>query len=103
MTNWVEACRTDDVEEEDVIPVELAGCPYAVYHSPDGQFFASDGVCTHEHTLLADGLVMGHIIECPKHNGRFDYRNGAAKGAPVCVNLATYKVRVDGDDVLVEI
>ena len=43
--------------------------------------------------MLADGLVMDNIIECPKHNGRFDYRTGEAKGAPVCVNLRTYPSR----------
>ena len=82
---------------------ELAGCPYAVYHSPDGQFFASDGVCTHEHTLLADGLVMGHIIECPKHNGRFDYRTGEGKGAPITVDLRTYPVKVEDGTVFIDL
>jgi 3-phenylpropionate/trans-cinnamate dioxygenase ferredoxin subunit len=46
---------------------------------------------------------MGHLIECPKHNGQFDYRTGQAKRAPVCVNLRTYETRVDGDRVLVRI
>ena len=46
---------------------------------------------------------MGHLIECPKHNGQFDYRTGAAKRAPVCVNLRTYPVRVEGGRVLVEV
>ena len=27
-----------------------------------------------------DGFVMGDIIECPKHNGRFDYTTGDAAG-----------------------
>jgi 3-phenylpropionate/trans-cinnamate dioxygenase ferredoxin subunit len=103
MADWVVACRTDDVDEEDVIPVEHNGCPYAVYHSPDGQFYASDGVCTHEHTLLADGLVMGHIIECPKHNGRFDYRTGEGKGAPITENLRTYPVKVEDGTVLIDL
>jgi 3-phenylpropionate/trans-cinnamate dioxygenase ferredoxin subunit len=44
---------------------------------------------------LADGLVMDHIIECPKHNGRFDYQTGEAKGAPVCIDLNTYPVKVE--------
>ena len=39
---------------------------------------------------------MDNIIECPKHNGRFDYKTGEAKGAPVCVNLKTYPVKVEG-------
>jgi 3-phenylpropionate/trans-cinnamate dioxygenase ferredoxin subunit len=103
MTDWVEACSIGDVDPEDVIAFEHRGCQYAIYRSPDGSFYASDGLCTHERALLADGLVMDHIIECPKHNGRFDYRTGEGKGAPIRVNLRTYPVRVDGDIVSIDI
>ena len=44
---------------------------------------------------------MDDIIECPKHNGRFSYKTGAAKGAPVCVNLAIYPVKVEGGQVYI--
>jgi len=101
--DWFRACRVDDVDDEDVIPVEHDGCSYAVYRSLEGEFFATDGHCTHERALLADGLVMGTIIECPKHNGRFNYKTGAARGAPVCVNLRTYPVKVDAGKVLIQI
>jgi 3-phenylpropionate/trans-cinnamate dioxygenase ferredoxin subunit len=93
MSDWVAACRVDDVDQEDVIPLEIAGRHFAIYRSPDDQFYATDGFCTHEQFLLADGLVMGNIIECPKHNGRFDYRTGEGRGVPICVNLVTYPVR----------
>jgi len=93
--DWFVACRVDDVDQEDVIPVEHEGCAYAVYRSPEGELFATDGHCTHERALLADGLVMGTIIECPKHNGRFDYRTGEGKGPPVTVRLTTYPVKVE--------
>ncbi len=53
--------------------------------------------------MLADGLVMDHIIECPKHNGRFDYRTGEGKGAPIRVNLRTYPVKIDRHVVSIEI
>jgi 3-phenylpropionate/trans-cinnamate dioxygenase ferredoxin subunit len=99
--NWVAACIVDDIEEEDVLRFDHGGRTYAIYRSPDGEFFATDGLCTHESVHLADGLVMDDIIECPKHNGRFNYRTGQAKGAPVCVNLVTYPVRLDGDTVLI--
>jgi len=52
---------------------------------------------------LADGFVMDRIIECPKHNGRFDFTTGEAKGAPVCIDLETYRVKVEGGRVLVEV
>jgi 3-phenylpropionate/trans-cinnamate dioxygenase ferredoxin subunit len=100
---WVEACAVDDVEEEDVIRFDHEGKVFAIYRSPDDEFFATDGICTHEHASLADGLVMDEIIECPKHNGRFNYKTGEARGAPVCINLATYKVKVEEGKVLIGI
>jgi 3-phenylpropionate/trans-cinnamate dioxygenase ferredoxin subunit len=103
MAEWVRAAAVDDVEEEDVIRFDHGGQIFAIYRAPNGDFYATDGLCTHEQALLSDGLVMDNIIECPKHNGRFDYRTGAAKGAPVCVNLRTYPVRVEDDNVLINL
>jgi 3-phenylpropionate/trans-cinnamate dioxygenase ferredoxin subunit len=45
---------------------------------------------------------MDFVIECPKHNGRFDYRNGKALNAPACVNLKTYPVKVEAGMVLLD-
>jgi 3-phenylpropionate/trans-cinnamate dioxygenase ferredoxin subunit len=103
MANWVEACAKDDIDEEDVIRFDHGAKTYAIYRSPDDKFYATDGLCTHEAVHLADGLVMDNIIECPKHNGRFDYTTGQAKGAPVCINLRTYPVKIEGDRVLVDL
>jgi len=91
---WIDACDADDIDQEDVMRFDHAGRTFALYRSPDDKYYATDGLCTHEKIHLADGLVMDNIIECPKHNGRFNYRTGEAKGAPVCVNLKTYPVRV---------
>jgi 3-phenylpropionate/trans-cinnamate dioxygenase ferredoxin subunit len=98
---WVAACAADDVEEEDVIRFDHGGRTFAIYRSPDDEYFATDGLCTHEQVHLADGLVMDDIIECPKHNGRFNYKTGQARGAPVCVNLRTYPAKVEGGTVYV--
>jgi 3-phenylpropionate/trans-cinnamate dioxygenase ferredoxin component len=103
VSNWIVACSTDEIDEEDVMRWDHEGRSFAIYHAPGGDFFATDGLCTHEQVHLAGGLVMDHIIECPKHNGRFDYRTGEAKGAPVCVNLKTYKVKVEGGSVMVDV
>ena len=103
MAVWIQACAVGDVDEEDVIRFDHAGRTFAIYRSPDDQFFATDGFCTHEKAHLADGLVMDDIIECPKHNGRFNYKTGMAKGAPVCVNLKTYPVKVEAGLVMMQI
>jgi 3-phenylpropionate/trans-cinnamate dioxygenase ferredoxin component len=100
---WIDAIPTDEIDDEDVMRWDHGGRTYAIYRSPDDKFYATDGLCTHENVHLAGGLVMDHLIECPKHNGQFDYRTGEAMRAPVCVNLRTYKVKVEGDRVFVEV
>ncbi len=103
MSNWIDACAKEDVEAEDVIRFDHSGQTFCIYRSPEDEFFATDGLCTHEQVHLADGFVMDNIIECPMHNGRFDYKTGAAKGAPVCEALKTYPVKVEGERVFVDL
>ncbi len=92
---WVDAGEPEDIDSEDVIRFDHDGKTYALFRTEDDRYYATDGLCTHEKVHLADGFVMGEIIECPKHNGRFNFVSGAAKGAPVCVDLQTYPVKVD--------
>ncbi len=101
MPQIIDLCATSDIESEDVIRVDREGHSFAVYHAPGGKFYVTSGLCTHEAVHLADGLVMEHIIECPKHNGRFDYRTGEAKGAPACVNLRIFPVTLAGERVTI--
>ncbi|MCY4543256.1 MAG: MocE family 2Fe-2S type ferredoxin [Rhodobacteraceae bacterium] len=103
MSNWTRACAVDDIEEEDLIRFDHNGRTYAVYRSPSDEYFCTDGLCTHEQVHLADGLVMDYIIECPMHNGQFDYRTGKAMRSPACVDLRTYPVRVENGQVFVEV
>lgn len=103
MSEWVDACAADEIDAEDVMRWDHGGRTFALYHSPGGEFFCTDGLCSHEQVHLAGGLVMDHVIECPKHNGQFDYRTGAATRAPACVNLATYPVKVEAGRILVRV
>jgi 3-phenylpropionate/trans-cinnamate dioxygenase ferredoxin subunit len=103
MSNWIDACATDDIEEEDVIRFDHGGVTLALYRLANDRFFATGGLCTHEKVHLADGLVMGRIIECPKHNGRFDISTGQALGAPACIDLRTYPVTIEAGRVFVDL
>ena len=103
MPNWVRACGADDIENEDLIRFDYRDRTFAIYRSPDDQYYCTDGLCTHEQVHLADGLVMDYLIECPMHNGQFDYRTGEAKRTPVCVDLATYPVKVEDGEVFVDL
>jgi MocE subfamily Rieske [2Fe-2S] domain protein len=89
---WIEVCAAADLGDEDVIRFDHARKTFALIRDAEGRLHATDGICTHGNTHLADGLVKGKIIECPKHNGRFNLEDGSPARAPVCRGLATYPI-----------
>ena len=100
--DWHTAGRADDLEDEDVEQVWVGDLAIAVYRV-DGEFYATQDTCTHEHAYLSDGVVVDCVIECPFHQGRFDIRSGKALGAPVVVPLKTFPVKVVDGEVYVQV
>ena len=100
---WIKACDAGDIEKEDVIRFDYEDRTFAIYRTQDNNFYATDGLCTHGKVHLADGLVMDNIIECPKHNGQFDLTSGRAKRIPACIDLRIYPVKVEDDQVFIEL
>jgi len=86
----LDVCPADELGDEDVIRLDYANRTFAVYRDDEGTLYATDGVCTHGNTHLAGGLVKGKLIECPKHNGRFNLTDGSPARTPICRGLATY-------------
>ncbi|MFK5972207.1 MAG: NADH:ubiquinone reductase (Na(+)-transporting) subunit F, partial [Flavobacteriaceae bacterium] len=88
----VKVCTTEDLAEGEVVRFDCDEDTYAIYKTDGGKYYATDGICTHGSTHLAEGLVIGELIECPKHNGRFSIVDGSVQRAPVCAGLRTYTV-----------
>ena len=99
---WHLVCDMDDIEKEDVMQFNLGGKAHAVHHTPSG-YYATEGLCTHEQAALADGLVMGEQIGCPKHNARFHIPSGKVKRVPAKVDLQTYPVKTEGGKVYISL
>jgi nitrite reductase/ring-hydroxylating ferredoxin subunit len=97
--NWVRVAAAKQVGKGDMLAAEAGGKKIALFHLEDGSWHAIENVCTHAYALLTDGWLDGDCIECPLHAGRFDVRTGQALSAPVEVDVATFRVRVDGADV----
>ena len=55
-----------------------------------GELCATDGICTHGKTHLAEGLIVGKMIEWPKHNGRFNFEGGSPARKPGCKAFKTH-------------
>ncbi|HUZ65126.1 MAG TPA: non-heme iron oxygenase ferredoxin subunit [Acetobacteraceae bacterium] len=97
---WVDVCPADRLGVGDAVAFDWQDHSFAIYRTASG-YFATDGTCTHEEADLTEGLVLGDVIECPLHQGRFHIPSGRALGAPVCVNLRIYKVRLASGRLLI--
>jgi Na+-transporting NADH:ubiquinone oxidoreductase subunit F len=93
VNGWVEVCVGGFLKPEDVIRFDHDQQTYAIYRDLDGRLHATDGLCTHGRAHLAEGFVKGTLIECPKHNGRFDFTDGSPQRKPACVALQTFPAR----------
>lgn len=99
---WIHAADRDRVGEGEVIHVNVAGKPVALY-VVDGEVYATAGLCSHQAIRLCDGFLEGHEIECPMHQARFDIRTGKALCAPATEDIAIYRARIEGEKVLVSV
>ena len=89
---WIEACAASDLGLADVVRFDHGKKTYALYRTEDGELYATDGLCTHGNVHLSLGLVKGKLIECSKHNGRFNLIDGSPARVPICRGLVTYPI-----------
>lgn len=69
----------------------------------DGELYAVEDVCTHDGGALDAGELDGYRVMCPRHGAFFDVRTGKALTLPAIFPLPTFPVRIEGDDVYVEV
>jgi len=101
----VTVCRIDDVPEGEVRRYEVAGQEIAVVNLGEDGFRAVGDICSHAHSHLHEGEVDADFatIECPKHGSTFDLDTGKPRSLPATMPVPMYNVKVEGDEVKVEI
>lgn len=102
-TEWIRVCAANEIEQDDLRRFDRGDRTFVVYRTADDEYYATDGLCTHEKVHLADGFVVGDVIECPKHNGCFDFRTGAATRRPAREPLRTWPVKVEEGQVFIQV
>ena len=101
MQDWARVASVSDCPAGSAIEVVAGDRLVALYHVGD-EWFALDGVCPHQGGPLGKGLLAGHVVTCPWHGWQFDVRDGQHQFSP-SVRQPTLPVRVEGDDVLVNL
>src|SRR5262249_1347016 len=98
---WQRVASRSEIAVDGVLGLDVDGSPVALYRLAN-EVFATAGICTHALAVLSDSFVEDGKIECPLHQGQFDIRSGKALCAPATEDLRTYAVKLEGDDVLID-
>ncbi len=105
---WVRVASVSDVPEDGGIAVRHGASQIAIFHvASTGAWYATQNLCPHKREMvLARGIVGDQAgvpkVACPLHKKTFDLESGRCLSGEE-LEIATFPVRVEGDDVLVEL
>jgi 3-phenylpropionate/trans-cinnamate dioxygenase ferredoxin component len=101
----VKVGATSDIPEGEARRFEVDGRLVAVANLGEEGFRAVDAICSHAQYYLDEGEVDVDFetIECPKHGSTFDLNTGRPRTLPATMPVRAYSVKVEGDDIMIEV
>jgi 3-phenylpropionate/trans-cinnamate dioxygenase ferredoxin component len=101
----VRICGVADVPEGEARRFELDHRPFAVVNLGEEGFRVVDAICSHAHYFLDEGEVDPDFetVECPKHGSTFDLNTGKPRTLPATQPVEVFPVKVEDDDVMIEV
>ena len=102
MPEFITVATPDEIKPGERLVVEI-GRQWVAIFNVDGTYYAIEDICPHDDGPLADGELNGCVIECPRHGATFDVTTGKVLSPPALVDVPTYEVRVQGDEIQVAV
>lgn len=102
MADWVKVSEVGELAPGEKKQIDLDGIEVALFNV-EGEYFCIEDVCTHDGAPLCHGRFSGEEITCPRHGARFSVKTGAALCMPAVEPTETYPVKVEGNDIMIEI
>lgn len=99
---FVKVTSTKDLTPGKMKGVEADGKPVLLVNSA-GKYYAIGNVCTHMGCMLSDGMLKTESVQCVCHGSVFDLKTGKVISDPAKKPEPSYEVKVEGDQVLVNI
>jgi 3-phenylpropionate/trans-cinnamate dioxygenase ferredoxin subunit len=105
VTETLDVCPLAELPAGEMRLVEVDGRKIGVFHCADGELVAIEDRCSHDDGPLAEGEfdATACTVECPRHGSLFDLRTGRPKTLPAYQPVETFEVRVEGDEVKLEV
>jgi len=101
MLEFVKVAERSEIPEDGAIVVEARRRKIALINS-GGTIYAIDDACRHLGGSLGAGDIYGTRVVCPLHGWEYDFTTGANVDDSE-IRVACFAVKLEGDDVFVEI
>jgi len=85
-----------------MISVKAGGKPVLIVHLA-GKYYAIGNVCTHKGCLLSGGVLKAESVQCPCHGSVFEVKTGRVIKGPAKKPEPAFQVKVEGDQILVNV
>lgn len=101
MSDFIKVARMPDLPPGSTKSVDVSGTSVALFNV-GGAIHATSNTCPHRGGPLGEGSLANAVVSCPWHNFQFDVTNGECLGNP-SLKVACFPVRVEGEDILIQI
>ena len=102
MAAYIKVATTSELAPGQSKRVEAQGKRIALFNL-GGSVYAIDDTCTHRGGPLSEGQVEGSVVTCPWHGAKFNIATGVVLGPPARAGVASFRTRVSGSDIEVEL
>lgn len=100
--NWIKACSTNNVGSGELFSFDHDDKKILLANL-EGKIYATDRTCTHAEADLSTGILSEEGIRCPLHLSVFNLQNGHPQNPPAEQSLKTYNVKIENNEVYVEV
>ncbi|MBI4019751.1 MAG: non-heme iron oxygenase ferredoxin subunit [Candidatus Aenigmarchaeota archaeon] len=98
---FIEVARLEEIKPGSSKAITARGHEIAL-HNVAGRIYATTNTCPHRGGPLGEGFLAGDVVTCPWHGWQFSVETGQSPVVP-SAKIPTYKVKVEGDKILVEL
>ena len=102
MADWKKIASKSDLPGEGEAREFTVGEKVFCVANIDGTYSAMDNVCVHRGGSLGQGVILDGKVVCPWHGWMYDPKTGAADVSPDA-RVSVYAIKVEGEDVLIEV
>lgn len=102
MGDWVKACNKNEVGNGELFSFDHLEKKILLANL-DGKFFATDRICTHAEADLSTGMLSEEGVRCPLHLSVFNLQTGVPQNPPAENSLKTYNIKINENEIFVEV